>query len=115
MYLAKLWSNCAHAISLLVDIFVDHETGDNRKTTKRYIYRACLCKVPFENDRIECFHFYIFEFLLLLTFREDDEDIAEDVKDVAPITSFFTSKTKEKEIQRHKFFKERHLEQVASL
>eukprot|EP00112_Aurelia_sp_Birch-Aquarium-sp1_P026150 Seg909.14 transcript_id=Seg909.14/GoldUCD/mRNA.D3Y31 product="Ribonuclease H2 subunit A" protein_id=Seg909.14/GoldUCD/D3Y31 len=46
---------------------------------------------------------------------EDDEDIAEDVKNVAPITSFFTSKTKDKEIQRHKFFKERHLEQVTSL
>eukprot|EP00795_Rhopilema_esculentum_P012371 gene12371-3027_t len=46
---------------------------------------------------------------------EDDEEVDESTKNMAPITSFFSQKNKPKEIQRHRFFKERQIEQVADL
>ena len=47
--------------------------------------------------------------------RDDDDDIeeiSEAAKGTAPITSFFMQKVGDKKTQRHKFFQERHMEQV---
>eukprot|EP00794_Sanderia_malayensis_P005327 gene5327-5996_t len=46
---------------------------------------------------------------------DDDEEMDESAKNMAPITSFFSQKPKDDKIQRHKFFSERKLEQVTDI
>lgn len=46
---------------------------------------------------------------------DDDEEVDESAKNMAPITSFFSQKRKVDDLQRHKFFKERKLEQVTDI